>query len=143
MDLESSEYMPEEQSCAFNNQSDDIYDFIVEADFNPAIYGITSDYCLEDFGVKYKFLHVSRARELNYYIGQLGYTAIPKAFGLMDTTSIESTGALRLQNQPVLTLRGQGVLIGIIDTGIAYDLPIFKNEDGTSRTRLRDTSQKP
>lgn len=125
--------MPVEHTCDMVNQSNDFYDFIVEEDFKPELYGIPSDACIEEFGVKYQFLHLPQTKSLDAYIDQLGYTAIPKVFGLMDTTSIESTGALRLQNQPLLTLRGQGIIIGIIDTGIAYDLSIFRNEDGTSR----------
>lgn len=125
--------MSEERSCGYFNVRDDYYDFIVETDFNPELYRLSPGYCLEDFGGKFQFLHLPQRNDLNKYIGLLGYAALPKVLGLMDTTSVESTGALRLQNQPVLTLRGQGTIIGIVDTGIAYDLPIFRNEDGTSR----------
>ena len=34
---------------------------------------------------------------------------------------------------PALNLRGQGTLIGIIDTGIDYANPIFQYADGTTR----------
>lgn len=62
-----------------------------------------------------------------------GYQATPKLFGLLDSTNVEFIGALRVRNQPALSLRGQGVLIGIVDTGIAWDLDLFRNEDGTTR----------
>lgn len=45
------------------------------------------------------------------------YYTVPKCYGLMDTTSMEASGIIRLQNQPVLNLKGRGILIGIIDTG--------------------------
>lgn len=62
-----------------------------------------------------------------------GYQATPKIFGLLDSSNIESIGAFRVRNQPALSLRGQGVVIGIVDTGITWDLDIFRNEDGTTR----------
>lgn len=43
------------------------------------------------------------------------YEEIPKLYGLMDNSAIESTGALRLQNIPGLELKGNGIIIGIID----------------------------
>lgn len=45
------------------------------------------------------------------------YYMVPKCFGLMDTTSMEESGILRAQNQPVLNLKGSNILVGIIDTG--------------------------
>ena len=45
------------------------------------------------------------------------YYMIPKCYGLMDPTSLEESGIIRVQNQPVLRLRGEGTLIGVIDTG--------------------------
>lgn len=45
------------------------------------------------------------------------YYMVPKCFGLMDTTSMEESGILRAQNQPVLNLMGRNILVGIIDTG--------------------------
>ena len=49
-------------------------------------------------------------------ISQL-YYMVPKCYGLMDTTSMEESGILRAQNQPVLNLKGSNILVGIIDTG--------------------------
>lgn len=39
----------------------------------------------------------------------------------------------RLQNQPVLALKGEGVLVGVIDTGVDYTNPLFRYSDGSSR----------
>lgn len=61
------------------------------------------------------------------------YSVIPKCFGLMDPTSLEASGIIQVQNQPVLNLSGNGTLIGIIDTGIDYTNRIFRNADGTTR----------
>lgn len=64
-----------------------------------------------------------------------GYSIIPKCFGLLDTLALETTGILQLQNQPALSLRGQGIFIGFVDTGISYELPCFRNADGSTRIR--------
>lgn len=46
-----------------------------------------------------------------------GYSAIPKCFGLLDTSSMESSGILRLRRQPYVGFQGRNVLIGFVDTG--------------------------
>lgn len=66
-------------------------------------------------------------------IQSLGYSVFPTLFGLADTGSLEASGITRLLNIPSFDLSGQGVLIGIIDTGIDYTHNAFKNADGTSR----------
>lgn len=63
----------------------------------------------------------------------LGYASLPHCYGLTSTINLESSGVLKVRNQPFLNLRGQGVLIGIIDTGIDYTNPIFRYSDGSSR----------
>lgn len=67
-------------------------------------------------------------------ISQL-YYMVPKCYGLMDTSSMEESGILRAQNQPVLNLKGRRILVGIIDTGIDYQNPIFQHVNGTTRIR--------
>lgn len=63
------------------------------------------------------------------------YRALPKVFGLMDTSVLEETGVQRIRRQPYIDLYGQDVLLGFIDTGIDYRNPVFQNEDGTTRIR--------
>lgn len=66
-------------------------------------------------------------------IGNYTYTAIPKCYALLDTTALDASGITRLQNQPVLALKGEGVLVGVIDTGVDYTNPLFRYSDGSSR----------
>lgn len=86
--------------------------------------------------------HISNNLDIHYYergsipplsIQTYTYTAIPKCFGLLDTTALEESGILQLQNQPALSLRGQGILVGFIDTGITYTNACFKDSAGTTR----------
>ncbi len=61
------------------------------------------------------------------------YKSIPTLYGLMDTTALENTGIIKLQNQSALQLRGEGTIIGIIDTGIDYTHKAFLDESGNTR----------
>lgn len=68
---------------------------------------------------------------------QFGFT-----LGLMDTSALEATGVLAVQNQPFLNLRGSGTLIAIIDTGIDYTLEQFIYSDNTTKiTSILDQTQ--
>ncbi|MDE6924786.1 MAG: S8 family peptidase, partial [Acetatifactor sp.] len=69
------------------------------------------------------------------------YRSIPKLYGLMqeggsiggfDPNSLIESGITQIQREP-LALTGRGVVICIIDTGIDYTSPVFRNEDGSSR----------
>ena len=70
-------------------------------------------------------------RELS--INNYSYFAIPKLFGLLDTSNMEASGIIALQNQPILNLSGENVLIGFIDTGIDFKNPVFLGKDGKTR----------
>lgn len=57
----------------------------------------------------------------------------PLILGLLDRANLEAAGIIQVQEQPFLDLRGSGVLIGIVDTGIDYTNKSFIYEDGTSK----------
>lgn len=58
---------------------------------------------------------------------------MPKILSPVDAASNEAAGITRVLGQPFLNLSGQGVIIGIIDTGIDYTNEAFKFEDGTTK----------
>ena len=60
---------------------------------------------------------------------------LPVAMGLLDQRSLEAAGIIQVQQQPYLDLRGRGVLIGFVDTGIDYTVSAFQYEDGTSKIK--------
>lgn len=64
---------------------------------------------------------------------ELGYAVMPACYGIISHESLEASGIFRIRNIPNFNLRGQGVLMGIIDTGIDYTNPIFQYADGTTR----------
>ena len=62
-----------------------------------------------------------------------GYKSFPRIFGLLSTVSLEKSGVTKLRNIPGIGLRGQGVLIGIVDTGIDYTHKAFLHADNTTK----------
>jgi len=59
----------------------------------------------------------------------------PLIFGPSNIEGMDKSNILSVQNHPNLELKGKGVLIGIIDTGIDYTHKAFLNEDGTTRIK--------
>ena len=63
----------------------------------------------------------------------INYSLTPKLFAPLDTTSLEVSGILRVQTQPSLGYRGEGVILGFLDTGIDYTLKAFRSPSGDTR----------
>lgn len=57
----------------------------------------------------------------------------PKIMSPLDSVGNDRSGITQVLNQPFLDLTGQGVIIGIIDTGIDYTKRAFQFEDGSSK----------
>lgn len=66
-------------------------------------------------------------------LGKYPYYVFPSIYTLESTISLEKSGIQQIQLNPNFNLYGQGVLVGIIDTGIEYQHEAFLNQDGTSR----------
>ncbi|HBL85209.1 MAG: hypothetical protein A2Y17_01245 [Clostridiales bacterium GWF2_38_85] len=56
-----------------------------------------------------------------------------RVMGLLGQPSLEASGIIQIQNDPLLKLTGKGVLVGIVDTGIDYTNEVFRYDDGTSK----------
>lgn len=103
------------------------------------------DYCVTVINDRWAILHVNR-RELSGVTYQsLGYTTFPLVYGVQDYNAMNAAGITQAREQPFLSLRGSGTLVGIVDTGIRYDHEAFVNEDGTSRIEVLwdQTGRKP
>ena len=81
----------------------------------------------------YGILHVRQQYAVPRLLNIIGYSNIPKLYGLMDTTALESSGILKVQMQPTLGYQGKDVLMGFLDTGIDFTHPAFLTSDGKSR----------
>ena len=125
--------------CRQQIHSNDYYDFIIP--YGVGTEQITVSGCTQRVSEDYDVFFFPREGLPPLSIGSYSYTTIPKCYGLLDTTALEVSGILRMQNQPVLSLKGNGVLVGFIDTGIDYTNKLFQYSDGTSRiVRIWDQS---
>ena len=52
---------------------------------------------------------------------------------MQEITPLEATGYEYIQNSDSINLKGEGVIVGIIDTGIDYLNNIFMDEAGKTR----------
>lgn len=66
---------------------------------------------------------------LNYT--QIEYAEKPFILETQDTQSFSSTGITAFKERTKLT--GKGTLLGLIDSGIDYNIPVFKDKDGKSK----------
>lgn len=105
--------------CREAIMSEEYADFIEEF-YQPTYVpnsGELSEFCITFIttnNIAY-YVKIGTVPEINYV--NYRYTVFPKCYGLMDTTALEASNILTVRNQPVLNLRGEGVIVGIIDTG--------------------------
>lgn len=114
--------------------SEDSRDYIVE--YNTVVFReLTqmSGICLECINDTWCLLYVKDINNGEISIGRDGYYNIPKLYALTDTTSFDQSGITATLNQPFLNVRGQGVIIGFVDTGIDYLLDDFQFAKGRSK----------
>lgn len=128
-------------SCREKIISQAYADYIVEyGGIEENIYNNYETDCVQLFNERYASFHLPVA-SMSTAVNLLPYSAIPKLFGLMDTSSMDQSGITRLHQQPYLELEGQEVIVGVIDTGIDYTHPVFRNSDGSTRIiRIWDQS---
>ncbi len=89
--------------------------------------------CISFVNESYVVYYVPLNEAMPLNIPNHSYESIPTLFGLMDTTSMEASGVLSTFRQPTLGSNGEGVLVGLIDTGIDYQNPLFRRPNGTTR----------
>ncbi|HWT26936.1 MAG TPA: S8 family peptidase [Mobilitalea sp.] len=113
--------------------SQDYADFIIDYRNNPRGLERYSNYLIHVMNEAYAVVHLPVSQFTSRSISEFGYAGIPKLFGLCSNASLEASGVDDLRRIPNFNLRGQGVLIGIVDTGIDYTNPVFIRPDGTSK----------
>lgn len=123
--------MTQEERSKIN--SNDYADLLIEYDADISrmkdVYGETMLILDDTYAIAY--IPVTKVHET--LVGEIGYTSIPKVFGLVESLTPEAVGLNRLSRLPGLNLKGEGVILGFVDTGIDYTLPIFKKSDNTTR----------
>lgn len=69
--------------------------------------------------------------EFDLYYGMLEER--PYLFGLSQIENLEAVGVNRVRRMPGFDYRGNGILLGFVDTGIDYTHPAFTEANGISR----------
>lgn len=113
--------------------SEDYADLIVEYRRNPQLLERLTDSVVQIMNDAFAVVYVPASQIDNRSIQRFEYSALPRIFGLTSEISLEASGVTNLRIIPTLNLRGEGVLVGVIDTGIDYTNPVFIREDGTTR----------
>lgn len=123
-----------DDNCREQILSEETTEFIILSFFmTPKLMEYYHGVCYQQVNGRY-FTIYSPVKELNEaFINQIPYGALPKLYGEMSTAALDISGVTQLANQPVLNLKGQGVLIGIVDSGIDYTHPAFLDEYGNTR----------
>lgn len=71
--------------------------------------------------------------EFTRLMNNVGYVTYPIVYGLSAEPALEVSNISIFHNYPYGTLRGNGILVGFVDTGIDYTNPLFQNADGSTR----------
>ncbi len=113
--------------------SNDYADLLVNYAGNPAVFETFTDATVQIIDFFNAIVHVPVEQITDQIIVQRGYSVMPSLYGIISEISLESSGISRLRSIPNFSLTGNGVLIGILDTGIDYTNPVFKYADNTTR----------
>lgn len=122
------------RQCTDQIVSEDYGDFLLDYYFPQPVETTPATYCSQVISNRYVSFYVPRREWEPLSYSRVPYDVVPKLYGLQDTTSMTASGITQVQ-QSLLGVTGRGVLIGIIDTGIDYTHPVFRNDDGTTRIR--------
>lgn len=91
-------------------------------------------YSVNEINNKYSTVFIPASNMTYNSVYKYTYIAIPKCFGLLSATGMEDDGGIsHLRTMQTNDLKGSGILIGIIDTGIEYTNPLFLKTDHTTR----------
>ena len=122
------------ETCRERILSEDYRDFIgnhVRTAFFDSI--MQSDPCEQDAGFGYKCFYIAAEDADPITLPKYSYNSIPKCYAPLSMETLNQTGILPVQNYPTLQLKGNGILIGFMDSGIDYSNAAFRNLDGSTR----------
>jgi subtilisin family serine protease len=122
--------MPEDK---FKIMSNEYMDLIIKYNGNTDILKQYENFSVQKINPFYAVIYLPTSQITTRLIAEYSYSAIPKCYALTSEQDLEASGVTKLRSMPALNLRGKGVIVGIISTGIDYTNPVFQNENGTTK----------
>lgn len=113
--------------------SNEYADLLIEYSGNMDVLESNPNYSYNLINDKFAILHIPVNEITENSINQFGYASIPKCYGIMTYIQAENVRGFTLHEFPSEVLTGKGVIIGIVDTGIVYTMPVFQYPDKTSK----------
>lgn len=131
---QEKDFLVSSENCSFNTSRENVESYLIDYLLDEEEFQERYPFvCLEPLGYNQGIIYVPYAGEFTGENPEVGYSKIPRCYGLMADNALEATGITRVRRSPQLGFRGQGTLVGVIDTGIDVDNPLFIYEDGTSK----------
>ncbi len=123
------------EPCNASVSSEDYVDFILSHNnYSRQLLEETArTSCVDIINRQYAVAYVPAEKALPLSLSRYSYTSIPKLYTPLDTSALEAAGIISVLSQPALSTGGDGVMIGIVDTGIDYCSPLFLTPDGRTR----------
>lgn len=113
--------------------SNDYMDLLIIYNSNPNSLKKFEQYSVHIMNDSYAVIYVPMTEVNPRLLSDYGYSAMPKCYALLDSVSLVESGITKLRANTAFNLRGNGVIIGIIDTGIDYTNPVFQKADATTK----------
>ena len=79
------------------------------------------------------YMKAEKFHLLEEALGTAFISSVSVVLGLLDRPALDTAGVSQVHSQPYLNLKGRGVLLGFVDTGIDYTQDVFRYADGTSK----------
>ena len=126
--------MLREEDCVGVPANEEYQEYLVDYLLDENLFeNELSKYCVFPIGYNQSIVYIKSNNPLMGADRRFRYNTVPKCYGLMASEELEETGVLKVRRSPQLGYRGSGTLIGIIDTGIRLEDPLFLYEDGSSK----------
>ena len=114
--------------------SEDYRDFMFIPKWNSLLKPLNQAmYCIKEVGGLYKNIYIQKEEAQKIPENDIPYYSVPKCYTPLDMGALNAAGITTVQGYPSLELKGQGVLMGFLDTGIDYQNQVFRNLDGSTR----------
>lgn len=123
-------------NCNEAVMSENYIDLIVE--YTGTIEELAEQYqptCIQVVDDQFAILHI-RTENCMQLISESGFgfkSRFPKPIGPYGKSELSEAGILPFHDHPYVPLRGQNILIGIVDSGIDYQHKVFTYEDNTTK----------